>query len=163
MISNNIEITVYIANLCSPLAVKQLINNTCQLKGVCNQACLVWLVCLFILSYLIKMCVCVAADEEIDIHIDIFMMHLLTPWVWNDWVNFSPMMTVIQIFRDFKPILELDLYGEHMPEERIDVNLSARSTYMWVYMWGSGLGIGQFFLEMMRMIPILRDFNQINR
>ena len=32
MITDNIEITVYIANLCLPLAVKQLINNTCQLK-----------------------------------------------------------------------------------------------------------------------------------
>jgi len=36
------------------------------------------------------MCVCVAAGEEIDIHIDIFTTHLLTPswtWVWNDSVN----------------------------------------------------------------------------
>jgi len=43
------------------------------------------------------------------------------------------MMTMIQILRDFKPILDLDLYDEHMPEERItksktDLDLSARST-----------------------------------
>jgi hypothetical protein len=31
-------------------------------------------------------CVCVAAGEEIDT--DIFMKHLLTPGVWNDWVSF---------------------------------------------------------------------------
>jgi len=48
------------------------------------------------------------------------------------------MTTVIQILRDFKPILDLDLYGEHMPEERItgskiDHDLSARSTYTRVY------------------------------
>ena len=34
------------------------------------------------------MWVCVAAVEQIDIHIDIFTKHLLTAWVWNDWVNF---------------------------------------------------------------------------
>ena len=37
---------------------------------------------------------------------------------------------MIPILRDFKPILNLDLYGEHMPEERItgskiDLDLSA--------------------------------------
>jgi len=32
MISDNIGITVHIVNLCSPLAIKQLINNACQLK-----------------------------------------------------------------------------------------------------------------------------------
>jgi len=56
-------------------------------------------------------CVCITAGEEIDI--DIFATHLLTPWVWNDWVNFNA------ILRDFKPILNLSLYGEHMHEERI--------------------------------------------
>jgi len=52
---------------------------------------------------------------------------------------FSRMTTMISILRDFKPILDLDLYGEHMPEERmtgskIDLDLSARLTYTWVYM-----------------------------
>jgi len=32
---------------------------------------------------------------------------------------FMRMTTTIRILRDFKPILDLDLYGEHMPEERI--------------------------------------------
>ena len=46
---------------------------------------------------------------------------------------------MILILRDFKPILNLDLYCEHMPEERItcskiDLDLSARSTYTPVYM-----------------------------
>jgi len=39
---------------------------------------------------------------------------------------------MIQILRDFKPMLDLDLYGEHMPEEEIDLDLSTRSTYMLV-------------------------------
>ena len=48
------------------------------------------------------------------------------------------MTTIIRILRDFKPILNLDLYGEHMPEERItgskiDVDLSVGSTYTQVY------------------------------
>ena len=39
---------------------------------------------------------------------------------------------------DFKPILDLDLYDEHMPEERItrskiDLDLSAGLTYTQVY------------------------------
>jgi len=45
------------------------------------------------------------------------------------------MMTMIQILMDFKPIPDLNLYGEHMPEERItgskiDLDLSAGLTYM---------------------------------
>jgi len=45
---------------------------------------------------------------------------------------------MIRILRDFKPVLDLDLYGKHMPEERItwskiDLDLSAGSTYMQVY------------------------------
>ena len=48
------------------------------------------------------------------------------------------MTTMIPILRDFKPIFDLDLYGEHMPEEKItwskiDLDLSAGSTYMRVY------------------------------
>ena len=51
---------------------------------------------------------------------------------------FSRMTTMIRILRDFKLILDFDLYGEHMPEEiltgsKIDLNLSARSTYTPVY------------------------------
>ena len=41
---------------------------------------------------------------------------------------------MILILRDFKPILELNLYSEHIPEERItglkiDLDLSAVLTY----------------------------------
>ena len=51
---------------------------------------------------------------------------------------FERMTTMIRILRYFKPILDLDLYSEHMPEERItgskiDRNLSAGSTYTRVY------------------------------
>ena len=62
--------------------------------------------------------VCVTAGKEIDI--DIFMTHLLKTWVWNGWVSFFPVTTMIQILRDFKPILDLDSYAEHMPEKRIN-------------------------------------------
>jgi len=60
--------------------MKQLINNTCQLKLQSGMFCVTSL----FISYNIKaksVCVCarVAASEEIDIHIDIFTMHLLTP------------------------------------------------------------------------------------
>ena len=45
-----------------------------------------WQVCLLV-KYNIKVkSVCVAAGEEI--YTDIFTTHLLTPGVWNDWVNF---------------------------------------------------------------------------
>ena len=45
---------------------------------------------------------------------------------------------MIRILRDFKPILDLDLYGEHMLEERItgskiDLDLFAGSSYTRVY------------------------------
>jgi len=48
------------------------------------------------------------------------------------------MTPMIQILSNFKPILNLDLYGGHMPEERITgskigLNLSAGSTYTPVY------------------------------
>jgi len=33
--------------------------------------------------------------------------------------TFSQITTMIPILRDFKPILDLDLYGEDMPEERL--------------------------------------------
>jgi len=46
---------------------------------------------------------------------------------------------MIRILKDFKPILDLDLYGEHIPGERItgskiDLDLSAGLTYTQVYM-----------------------------
>ena len=48
------------------------------------------------------------------------------------------MTTMIWILRDFKPILNLDLYGEHTPKEiitgsKIDLDLSAGLTYTRVY------------------------------
>ena len=48
------------------------------------------------------------------------------------------MTNMIPILSDFKSILDLDLYGEHMPQERItgpkiDLDLSAGSTYTRVY------------------------------
>jgi len=65
----------------------ETITNTCQLK---LQSGVFGVTSLFI-SCNIKaksMCVYVyiAASEKIDI--DIFTTHLLTPWVWNDWVSF---------------------------------------------------------------------------
>ena len=71
-------------------------------------------------SYNIKgksVCVHVAASEEIDILIDIFMTHTCWPPHELEMIEsaFSQMTTMIQILRDFKPILDLDLYGEHMP------------------------------------------------
>ena len=53
--------------------------------------------------------------------------------------TFSPITTMIPILRDFKPILDLNLYGEHMHGERITgskigLNLSAGSTYTRVCM-----------------------------
>jgi len=55
---------------------------------------------------------------------------------------------MIQILRDFKPILDLNLYGEHTPEEimtgsKTDLDLSARSTYTRVYtvIWKSSITV----------------------
>jgi len=52
--------------------------------------------------------------------------------------TFLQMTTMILILRDFKPIIDLDLYSQHMPEERITgskigLDLSAGSTYTQVY------------------------------
>jgi len=85
------------------------------------------------LSLSLSLCVCVAADEVIDT--DLFTTHLLTPWVWNDWVS---SFVNDNNYSDFKPILNLDFYGEHMPEKRItgskiDLDLSDGSTYTRVY------------------------------
>jgi len=62
---------------------------------------------------------------------------------------FRKWTTIIKILRDFKPILDLDLYGEHVPEERItgskiDLDLSAGSTCMQVYI------ISQFYITSFR-------------
>jgi len=51
----------------------------------------------------------------------------------NDWVNSFANDENDSDFEGFKPILDLDLYGEHMPEERItgsqiDLDLSTGST-----------------------------------
>ena len=82
-----------------------------------------WQVCLLV-KYNIKgsvcvcVCVCLAASEEIDT--DIFLQR--TCWHHEFEMTgpaFSWMKTMIRILRDFKPILNLYLYGEHMPEERI--------------------------------------------
>jgi len=48
------------------------------------------------------------------------------------------MTTMIRILRDFKPIPDSDLYGEHMPEKRITgskiyLDFSAWSTYTRVH------------------------------
>jgi len=45
---------------------------------------------------------------------------------------------MIRVLRDFKPIFDLNLYSEHLPEERItgpktDPDLSSGSTYTRVY------------------------------
>jgi len=56
-------------------------------------------------------CACVTAGEEIDIH-----NTLADTMSLNDWVNF---FANDEYDSDFKPILDLDLYGEHMSEERI--------------------------------------------
>jgi len=70
--------------------------------------------------------VCVAAGEEIDI-----------PWHHEfEWVDqlFSRMTTMIRILRDLKPIPDLDLYSEHMPEERITGSKTCRvDLYMNIY------------------------------
>jgi len=70
--------------------------------------------CVYSVSLCVCVCACVAAGEEIDIH-----NALADTMSLNDWVNFSQITTMIPILRDFKPILDLDLYGEHLPEERI--------------------------------------------
>ena len=56
----------------------------------------------------------------------------------NDWVKFFANDDNSRVLMDFKPILDLDLYGEHVPDERItgskiDLGLSAGSTYTLVY------------------------------
>jgi len=78
----------------------------------------------------ISLSVCVTAGEEIDIHHE-----LADTMSLNDWVNF---FANDDNDLDFKPIPDLDLYSEHMPENRITgsksyLDLSARSTYTRVY------------------------------
>ena len=99
--------------------MKQLINNTCQLKGVYNQGCLVWQVCLFILVITSKwnpclsVCMCFVSLKKL-----IYILIYLQCTCWHhevEWLGqlFWRMMTMIRILRDFKPILDLNLYGEH--------------------------------------------------
>jgi len=68
-------------------------------------------------------------------------------WYWYIYNALDDTMSLKwldQLFREyFKLILDLDLYSEHMPEERItgsksDLNLPAGLTYMQVYTVGSG-------------------------
>ena len=53
------------------------------------------------------------------------LIYLRCTWVWNDWDSF---FTNDNNDLDFKPILDLDLDGDHMLEERIYLDLSV-STY----------------------------------
>ena len=69
------------------------------------------------------------------------------------------MTTMIRILRDFKPILHLNLYSEYRLEERItgskiDVDLSAGSTYMRVYTIGEGQLIMETYLTYTAMSQI---------
>ena len=118
-----------------------------------NQACLMWQVCLLVkynnFLHQSKICVCVCTrvclsvslshthGEEIDT--DIFTTHLLTLWVWNDWVSFfCEWRQWLGFWGILSQYLTSTLYGEHMPEVRItglkiDLDLSAGSTYMRVY------------------------------
>ena len=116
----------------SPLAVKQLINNTCQLK--LQSGCLMWPVCLLV-KYNIKVksvCVCVSLSLWLVVKKSILIYLQRTCWHHEfemtgsaSWMN-----TLIRIFRDFKPILNLHLYCEHMPEERITVSKIDLTTYL---------------------------------
>ena len=103
-----------------------------------NQACLMWQVCLLV-KYNIKaksVCVCVCRWKKL-----ILIYLWCTCWHHEYETTgsaFSLMTTMIRSLGDFKPILDLDLYGEHMPEERITRlkiyrDLSAGSTYTRVY------------------------------
>jgi len=72
---------------------------------------------------------------------------------------FWQMTTMIRILRDFKPILHLNLYSEYRLEERItgskiDVDLSAGSTYMRVYTIGEGQLIMETYLTYTAMSQI---------
>jgi len=91
----------------------------------------VWL-CVYTVCVCVSLSLCVrdAAGEEIDIH-----DALADTMSLNDWVDF---FANDDNDSDFEPILDLDLYGEHMPKERITgskigLDLSAGSTYTRVY------------------------------
>ena len=107
-----------------------------------------WQVCLLV-KYNIKVkyvCVCLSLSVWACV-CRCWWRNWYQTYLWNTcWHHefdmtvstFSWKTTMIRILRDFKPILDLDLYTEHMPEERItgskiDLDLSA-STYIWVYM-----------------------------
>ena len=62
-------------------------------------------------------CVCVCVSLPMEKLILIYLRR--TCWHYEFEMTgsaFSWMTTMIRILRDFKPILNLDLYGEHMPE-----------------------------------------------
>jgi len=73
----------------------------------------------------VSLCVCVADGEEIDIH-----YALADPRSLNDWVNF---FVNDNNDSDFEPILDLDLYDEHMPEEIITGSKIYLHLYMSIY------------------------------
>ena len=110
-----------------------------------KQACLVTNLFIYI-SYNIKAksraCVCVYVSLWVCVSLPvkklIFTTHLLTPWVWMTGSTFSRITTMIPISRDFTSILDLDLYGEHMHEERItgskiglDISAGTRVYTVW--------------------------------
>jgi len=101
-----------------------------------KQACLIWQVCLLVIISKRNMNVCVAAVKKL---IQIYLWR--TCWHYEFEITgsaFSWMTTMIRFLRDLKPILDLDLYSEHMAKERItgskiDHNFSAQLTYTRVY------------------------------
>jgi len=61
------------------------------------------------------------------------------------------MKTIIKILRDFKPILDVDLYSEHTPKEtitgsKIDLDLSAGLIYRRVYT------VSKIFLNILELL-----------
>ena len=77
----------------------------------------------------------------------------------DNWVNFfTRMMTMIRILRDFKPILYLNLYSEHMPEERItgskiDLDLSARVD-LYTFIYGTSIYFPHYLDMLLSIITI---------
>jgi len=109
MISDNIEITSH-CKPCSPLAVKQLIT----LASVCVCMCVSLSVNKFILIYLWRTC-----------------------WYHEFQTTGSAFSGMTTMMRDFKPILRLIWWAYTRGKNyrvKIDLNLSAGSTYMRVYM-----------------------------
>ena len=100
MISDNIEITSH-CKPCLPLAVKQLINNACQ-------ACLVWQVCLLVITLKRNLCVCVCVYIYIYIYkfLPVKKFIYLPHTCWHHEFEttgstFSRMTKMIRILREF--------------------------------------------------------------